>query len=111
MNIVTRDLLVDSAAHAGGTEEDRVAEQTDSDVDITDTSEKAVSARVEGLTRIPKDKHDKNDISEPPCHCLTVEPLYPCHPICRAAATQRQLLRRYRSATQYASHSLPASPL
>lgn len=50
-------LFVDLAAHAGGAEEDGVAEQTDGDVDIADTSEEAVAAeRVEGFARISKEE-------------------------------------------------------
>lgn len=53
----SRHLLVDLAAHAGGAEEDGVAEQTDGDVDIANTSEEAVAAeRIEGFARIAKEE-------------------------------------------------------
>jgi hypothetical protein len=60
----SRNLLVDLAADAWGAEEDRVAEQTDGNVDIADTSEETVAAkRVEGFARISKEEQNEDNIS------------------------------------------------
>lgn len=53
------------AAHAGRTEEEGVAEESDGDVDVAQTAEKAIAAEgVVGPACVAEEEEDKYDIAD-----------------------------------------------